>query len=457
MKKYLIYLLLFFVFLTACNQTNSNLQTSSSSANHYLNQLTFIDDLKQEDLPQPKKILSSLSEMVYALDYMAFYQIDEKISFYISDDYASQFYNISQEFSKATDQVLIADAYPAFLDRSLYIDYRIVTLDLAIQEIATKSFSKNSQIGIQEFDYQPHINQRENTFENFPIVYQNQGTIHVETSQQLYYAVEMGYLPICKENSMAEFIYEEAKNILRRIISDEMNDYTKAKQIFNFLTSDVFYDHQTASLSSDDLNQYQAYYLEGVFINRYAVCDGKAKSYTLLAKMEGIDIVRVTDFNDQFQGHAYNYICIDDHWYLSCTTFGSYRLQLTDDETFYAVPSYNMFLTTLKTPYLEDWGYDSVMYPDIKEKIEMEEWDYYKTTINNDSLYIKDVQQLLRIIQNFEINALKNKEFEFCYEGDIELLQEEIISFYPQYQIIVLENRPLNSHRFSIIFLENNI
>ena len=55
MKKYLIYLLLFFVFLTACNQTNSNLQTSSSSANHYLNQLTFIDDLKQEDLPQPKK------------------------------------------------------------------------------------------------------------------------------------------------------------------------------------------------------------------------------------------------------------------------------------------------------------------------------------------------------------------------------------------------------------------
>ena len=77
MKKYLIYLLLFFVFLTACNQTNSNLQTSSSSANHYLNQLTFIDDLKQEDLPQPKKILSSLSEMVYALDYMAFYQIDE--------------------------------------------------------------------------------------------------------------------------------------------------------------------------------------------------------------------------------------------------------------------------------------------------------------------------------------------------------------------------------------------
>ena len=244
MKKYLIYLLLFFVFLTACNQTNSNLQTSSSSANHYLNQLTFIDDLKQEDLPQPKKILSSLSEMVYALDYMAFYQIDEKISFYISDDYASQFYNISQEFSKATDQVLIADAYPAFLDRSLYIDYRIVTLDLAIQEIATKSFSKNSQIGIQEFDYQPHINQRENTFENFPIVYQNQGTIHVETSQQLYYAVEMGYLPICKENSMAEFIYEEAKNILRRIISDEMNDYTKAKQIFNFLTSEVFYDHQ---------------------------------------------------------------------------------------------------------------------------------------------------------------------------------------------------------------------
>mgnify|MGYP000248301420 CR=1 FL=1 len=456
MKRKFKWILIFSLFLTACNHKDWS-STKNTSSLSFLQQLTFIDTLNQQDLPQPNKTISSLEELVYALDYLAFYEIDEKISFYISSEYAKQFYNISQEFSKAEDYVLIADAYPAFLDRSLYTDYQIITIDLAIQDIATKSFSKDNQIAIQELDYQPNVNQRNATFEDFPIYYKNNGKIHVETSQQLYYAVERGYLPICKKNSIAETIYEEAKNILRRIISDEMDDYTKAKQIFNFLTCEVFYDHQTAALSSYDLNQYQAYYLEGVFCNRYAVCDGKAKSYTLLAKMEGIDIVRVTDVNDSFQGHAYNYICIDNHWYLSCTTFGSHRLQLTDETTFYAVPSYNMFLTTLKTPYLENWGYSSVMYPDIKEKIEKEEWDYYATLINHDSLYIQDVAQLLRIIQYFETNSLVNKELEFQYDGDIHLLVDEISQVYTDYQIIALENRPFGSHRFSIIFLDKDI
>ena len=93
----------------------------------------------------------------------------------------------------------------------------------------------------------------------------------------------------------------------------------------------------------------------------------------------------------------------------------------------------------------------------IKEKIEKEEWDYYATLINHDSLYIQDVAQLLRIIQYFETNSLVNKELEFQYDGDIHLLVDEISQVYTDYQIIALENRPFGSHRFSIIFLDKDI
>ena len=435
MKKIILFISL--LLLVSC----SNNPSSTSSSTNPLNKLFFASDLEEKDLPKPKEKISSLDEMIYALDYLAFYQIDKKVSFYIDNNYSKTFYNIYQEFSKAQEQVQIADVYPSFINYSLYVDYKVITINVVPQQIATKSNSKLEASKIYEIDYQ-----KESSDHQIPLEKSNLKEIEVETSQQLYYVVENKYKPILKKNSIAEKIYSTAKDILNSIIDDTMNEYQKAKQIYNYICSEISYDYITSGESTYNLNENQAYFLEGVFLNQNAVCDGKSKAYSLLCNMEKIDNVRVTAINDKYQGHAYNYIKIFDKWYLSCTTFGSHRMELKENE-YYIVPSLNMFLTNYQTPYASNWGYDSKMHEDIKEKIEFQS-NFELSIIDNLNIFKE-------IIESYHLNSLLNIEVEFQYFKDINLFKEDIEKEYPSYEIVLLKNLPYENNYYSIIFLSN--
>lgn len=435
MKKIILFISL--LLLVSC----SNNPSSPSSSTNPLNKLFFASDLEEKDLPKPKEKISSLDEMIYALDYLAFYQIDKKVSFYIDNNYSKTFYNIYQEFSKAQEQVQIADVYPSFINYSLYVDYKVITINVVSQQIATKSNSKLEASKIYEIDYQ-----KESSDHQIPLEKSNLKEIEVETSQQLYYVVENKYKPILKKNSIAEKIYSTAKEILNSIIDDTMNEYQKAKQIYNYICSEISYDYITSGESTYNLNENQAYFLEGVFLNQNAVCDGKSKAYSLLCNMENIDNVRVTAINDKYQGHAYNYIKIFDKWYLSCTTFGSHRMELKENE-YYIVPSLNMFLTNYQTPYASNWGYDSKMHEDIKEKIESQS--------NFELSIIDNLNSFKEIIESYHLNSLLNIEVEFQYFKDINLFKEDIEKEYPSYEIVLLKNLPYENNYYSIIFLSN--
>lgn len=435
MKKIILFISL--LLLVSC----SNNPSSTSSSTNPLNKLFFASDLEEKDLPKPKEKISSLDEMIYALDYLAFYQIDKKVSFYIDNNYSKTFYNIYQEFSKAQEQVQIADVYPSFINYSLYADYKVITINVVSQQIATKSNSKLEASKIYEIDYQ-----KESSDHQIPLEKSNLKEIEVETSQQLYYVVENKYKPILKKNSIAEKIYSTAKDILNSIIDDTMNEYQKAKQIYNYICSEISYDYITSGESTYNLNENQAYFLEGVFLNQNAVCDGKSKAYSLLCNMENIDNVRVTAINDKYQGHAYNYIKIFDKWYLSCTTFGSHRMELKENE-YYIVPSLNMFLTNYQTPYASNWGYDSKMHEDIKEKIESQS--------NFELSIIDNLNSFKEIIESYHLNSLLNIEVEFQYFKDINLFKEDIEKEYPSYEIVLLKNLPYENNYYSIIFLSN--
>lgn len=435
MKKIILFISL--LLLVSC----SNNPSSPSSSTNPLNKLFFASDLEEKDLPKPKEKISSLDEMIYVLDYLAFYQIDKKVSFYIDNNYSKTFYNIYQEFSKAQEQVQIADVYPSFINYSLYVDYKVITINVVSQQIATKSNSKLEASKIYEIDYQ-----KESSDHQIPLEKSNLKEIEVETSQQLYYVVENKYKPILKKNSIAEKIYSTAKDILNSIIDDTMNEYQKAKQIYNYICSEISYDYITSGESTYNLNENQAYFLEGVFLNQNAVCDGKSKAYSLLCNMENIDNVRVTAINDKYQGHAYNYIKIFDKWYLSCTTFGSHRMELKENE-YYIVPSLNMFLTNYQTPYASNWGYDSKMHEDIKEKIESQS--------NFELSIIDNLNSFKEIIESYHLNSLLNIEVEFQYFKDINLFKEDIEKEYPSYEIVLLKNLPYENNYYSIIFLSN--
>jgi hypothetical protein len=73
--------------------------------------------------------------------------------------------------------------------------------------------------------------------------------------------------------------------------------------------------------SNPDLKNYNCFYLEGVFIDKTAVCDGISKAFSLLCRMEGIECYRVTG-TSRGVGHAWNKIVINGKVYVVDATWG---------------------------------------------------------------------------------------------------------------------------------------
>ncbi len=444
---------------------------SSESANHEKTyeqiaaSLTFIDEMPETDLPRPEREIGSREEFIDALDYLSFYRVNEEVSFEISEEYASTFYNAYQEFSLVCEISQLSDFYPIFLSDEYYAKYRILSVDFRIRDFAddAPTVLPDSVTVVYPFDYTADLNERGENFEDFPLVRENKGEVAVENSEQLWYAANRGYLPVPKEGSVADEIFSEAKNVLRRIISDDMTDLEKLKAIYNYLCCEIRYDRATANSGAQDLISAQCYYLEGVFLNRLAVCDGKAKAYCLLAAMEGIPVLRATAEREDFSGHAYNYVQLEEKWYLSCTTFGSNELNFGSEEQpdIMLVSSYNMFLTTYETPYGDEgWGYDSGMYPEIAEVIETEAFDYWAQEFSFPNgktldLTVSDYSELSELAEAvLSLEAEGSIQFEFRAEngfsadGDV---LDKLSEDFANYDIRLIQNRPLDAQLYGCI------
>ena len=94
-----------------------------------------------------------------------------------------------------------------------------------------------------------------------------------------------------------------------------MNDFDKLRAIYEWLILTVRYDHTAADEVGTDWRFYDAWYPEGVFFCHAAVCDGIAKSFLILARIENIACVRVSGTSIGGVGHAWNKVCLDGAWY----------------------------------------------------------------------------------------------------------------------------------------------
>lgn len=196
-------------------------------------------------------------------------------------------------------------------------------------------------------------------------------TMSVSTSNMLYKAVAWGYKPVFMDSQAENLkqIYDNAKDALSYIVSDEMSEYEKVHAIYDYIIYNVRYDHDCANaedkyvsgnLSLNEKMKYYGYYLEGIFLNKFykkdmhAVCDGKSKAFVLMCGIEGITAVRISgeasSDGKNFGGHAWNKVLLDlngtgdKEWYFVDTTWGdvgddskeflshAYFL-LSDDET----------------------------------------------------------------------------------------------------------------------------
>ncbi len=137
----------------------------------------------------------------------------------------------------------------------------------------------------------------------------------VKTSEELYWAVENGVTPTFPNKTCRAYkIYNQAKETIKDIISEDMTDYEKVLSIFDWICVNTTYDYSSYADEQTLPTKLPCYYLEGVFNKGVAVCDGFSKSFSLMCNMLGIDAIRIVGTaraNGNEDGHAWNKVLLD--------------------------------------------------------------------------------------------------------------------------------------------------
>lgn len=263
-------------------------------------------------------------------------------------------------------------------------------------------------------------------------------TMSVSTSNMLYKAVAWGYKPVFmgSQADNLQQIYDNAKDALSYIVSDEMSEYEKVHAIYDYIIYNVRYDHDCANaedkyvsgnLSLNEKMKYYGYYLEGIFLDKFykkdmhAVCDGKSKAFVLMCGIEGITAVRISgkasSDGKNFGGHAWNKVLLDlngtgdKEWYFVDTTWGDVG---DDSKEFLSHAYFLLSDDEAKNTHVENPGHG---YPKAEGKFDYFAHETYTSNGTEYNYVIANnnlaAQQMARALKTLPKSTIV--EFEFAF------------------------------------------
>lgn len=263
-------------------------------------------------------------------------------------------------------------------------------------------------------------------------------TMSVSASNMLYKAVAWGYKPVFMGSQAENLkqIYDNAKDALSYIVSDEMSEYEKVHAIYDYIIYNVRYDHDCANaedayvsgnLSLNEKMKYYGYYLEGIFLDKFykkdmhAVCDGKSKAFVLMCGIEGITAVRISgkasSDGQNFGGHAWNKVLLDlngtgdKEWYFVDTTWGDVG---DDSKEFLSHAYFLLSDDEAKNTHVENPGHD---YPKAEGKFDYYAHETYTSSGTEYNYVIANrnlaAQQMARALKTLPKSTIVEFEFGF--------------------------------------------
>lgn len=268
-------------------------------------------------------------------------------------------------------------------------------------------------------------------------------TMSVSTSNMLYKAVAWGYKPVFmgSQADNLQQIYDNAKDALSYIVSDEMSEYEKVHAIYDYIIYNVRYDHDCANaedkyvsgnLSLNEKMKYYGYYLEGIFLDKFykkdmhAVCDGKSKAFVLMCGIEGITAVRISgeasSDGKNFGGHAWNKVLLDlngtgdKEWYFVDTTWGDVG---DDSKEFLSHAYFLLSDDEVKNTHREKTGHG---YPKAEGKFDYYAHETYTSSGTEYNYVITNknlaAQQMARALKTLPKSTIVEFEFAFSLTKD---------------------------------------
>ena len=357
--------------------------------------------------------INSEKELVAYVDYVRFYDVQTKVK--LSLTYLEDQSKIFDEINKANDKIMntehfISTSTPEISSWSEglknYGSYRISSSDWANNAKYVMDAS-DSQTYVQQ-DYALKLSNPSTRSESFDAFKINEITkvIPVTTSEQLVWVLANGYKPNCQSESVAKTMYSEIKAILRLICDDDQTDIEKLRHIYEWLILNVKYDNKALAQSltwpeetaAKTAKTYDSWYVEGVINNRRAVCEGIAKTFLAMARIEGIICLYVTG-----NQHAWNKVYVDGRWYGVDATHGNVGVSGKNQE----VLSYSSFMFTDEVKTLR--GYTSTDYSDFVANTSYNLYNEIEFTqdLQSFDLYIgsaHELELLLKYTKSYTVN-----------------------------------------------------
>lgn len=372
--------------------------------------------------PNQVMTISDENELLAWIEYVQFYDITDKIYFNADAVYGTLNNN---NWSDVLNEYVKKSLYPngaklsigAKMSGSIVVSCCIyVSGSYRSYELGTSQFidADPTRAGTKQqveyalaMDYEPVTRESgysAHKINNVPMA------LAVETSNQLLYALEHGLKPILKADSPAENVYNSAVLILNNIIDDNMTDVEKCRAIYEWIVLNVSYDHAALDITdeSNDWQTVDAWYAEGVFNHKKAVCDGISKAFLIMAKIENIPTLRVVS-----QTHAWNKVFINGNWYGIDATHGDKSIDNNE-----AISYENFMFTDAWKSDSNGGGQIATNYTDSKfaatnvyNIFETIQGSYNK---NEFDLYIDDYTNNLNNELKYLLASTKN----FAYSGE---------------------------------------
>lgn len=393
--------------------------------------------------------IDSRSKLLAWIDYVRFYDISKKVGLKLS--YCSSGAQaICNEITDAYYELIGENGYSVALSSyqtsstfspSAYgsTGYFYVTKSYVSTE-ATKTADADKSGIYEQQDYAITVlnsNKRANDFNEFKL-FNVKKTIPVSTSDQMVHALMNGYNVLPVAGSKAEAVYNKARAVLVEICNDSMSDFDKLRAIYEWLILNVEYDNKALELAESgksvlELMEYDAWYAEGVFNNGVAVCEGYAKAFLILAKLENIPTIIVSG-----NSHAWNKVLYNGNWYGVDATHGNPSIKGSGGEKTYEALTYGEFMFT--DSYKSSLGYTSTKYTNFKAETEnafnVYEKFTYSYNLETFDLFINSKEELTLALQYADSQAktIENSSTYVTFEFAVS-------SSYSDFQVNTLLNQ----------------
>ncbi len=136
-------------------------------------------------------------------------------------------------------------------------------------------------------------------------------------------SLELTYVLSAEDTAaMQEASLKKADEIVKDIITDDMNEFEKEEAINNYLCENASYNdeimqyiNEDGTISEEAVEEFAASFTPyGILVENYGVCESYSEAFLLLAKAAGLEAVIETGRLDNVN-HEWNRVKIDGSWY----------------------------------------------------------------------------------------------------------------------------------------------